>query len=119
MGVGKCRVSKATLAGEGKCNAVTESKDKDFDYRAFLPKQDGGTISTYQNGQIIYRQGDPADALYYIVSGTVKVTYISEFGKEAVIAILGAGDFFGEGCVNGNSREARRSQPRVPARLYD
>ena len=49
----------------------------------------------------MYRQGDPATALYYILSGTVKVTFNSEIGKEAVIALLGAGDFFGEGCMNG------------------
>jgi len=73
-----------------------------FDYRTFIAKYDGGAISKFSDGQIIFAQGDSIEALYYIVSGTVKVTVNSEFGKEAVIAILEAGDFFGEGCVDGH-----------------
>ena len=53
----------------------------------------------------IYAQGDPSDALYYLASGAVKVTIISEFGKEAVIAILSAGDFFGEGVLEASLTE--------------
>ena len=74
-----------------------------FDIRAFIADQGGGAVLKYYPRQIVYRQGDRADALFYIVSGTVKVTVNSEYGKEAVIALLGAGDFFGEGCVNGHS----------------
>ena len=73
-----------------------------FDHHAFIAKYDGATISHYKNDEAIYAQGDPADALFYIVSGTATVTIISEHGKEAVIAILGPGDFFGEGCLDGN-----------------
>ena len=50
-----------------------------------------------------YRQGDPADAVFYIQSGKVKKTVVSEQGKEAVVALLGAGDFFGEGCLAGEA----------------
>ena len=50
---------------------------------------------------MIFSQGDPADALFYIQRGKVKVTTLSSHGKEAVVAILGAGDFFGEGCLAG------------------
>ena len=46
-------------------------------------------------------QDDPSDALFYIANGSVKVTFVSEFGKEAVLTILGPGDFFGEGCMDG------------------
>jgi len=49
----------------------------------------------------VYRQGDPADAVFYIRSGKVKSTVVSEQGKEAVVAILGTGDFVGEGCLTG------------------
>jgi CRP/FNR family transcriptional regulator, cyclic AMP receptor protein len=66
-----------------------------FNYRAFIARH-GGTVEKYLEGQTVYRQGDPADALFYMVSGTAKVSVNSEFGKEAVIAILGAGAFFGE-----------------------
>jgi CRP-like cAMP-binding protein len=70
-----------------------------FDHLAFIAKH-GGSVSKYIDRQIIYAQGDPADALFYIVSGSVKVTIFSEYGKEAVIAIIAAGDFFGEGFLD-------------------
>jgi CRP-like cAMP-binding protein len=73
-----------------------------FDPKVFLSKVNGGrTISVYGKDQIIYRQGDPADCVFFIQSGKVKKTVVSEQGKEAVVAILGTGDFFGEGCLNG------------------
>jgi len=51
----------------------------------------------------LFSQGDPADAIFYIQSGKVKLTVISKQGKEAVVGILGANDFFGEGCLAGQS----------------
>ena len=75
---------------------------QNFDYRAFIAKYNGAVVSNYTSDQIIYAQGDPADALFYIVSGAATVTIVSEHGKEAVITILGPGDFFGEGCLDGN-----------------
>jgi CRP-like cAMP-binding protein len=73
-----------------------------FDPKAFLSKVNGGrAISDYRKDQIVYRQGDPADAVFYIRSGKVKSTVVSEQGKEAVVAILGTGDFVGEGCLTG------------------
>ena len=50
---------------------------------------------------MVFSQGDPADAIFYIQKGKVKLTVVSNAGKEAVIAILGAGDFLGEGCLAG------------------
>jgi CRP-like cAMP-binding protein len=61
----------------------------------------GAEASAGPWGRVIFQQGDPADALFYIRKGKVKVTSVSSHGKEAVIAILGAGDFFGEGCLAG------------------
>jgi CRP/FNR family cyclic AMP-dependent transcriptional regulator len=78
---------------------MAEHKHDRFDYRAFIAKH-GGIASKFADHQIIFAQGDPADALFYVVNGSVKVTINSEFGKEAVIAILGSGDFFGEGCLD-------------------
>ena len=73
-----------------------------FDPKVFLSKVNGGrAISDYRKDQIVYRQGDPADSVFYIRSGKVKKTVISEQGKEAVVALLGTGDFFGEGCLTG------------------
>src|SRR5260370_20989317 len=50
---------------------------------------------------MVYTQGDPADSAFFIQSGKVKKTVVSEQGKEAVVALLGTGDFFGEGCLSG------------------
>jgi CRP/FNR family cyclic AMP-dependent transcriptional regulator len=69
-----------------------------------------GSATIYQPNQIIYRQGDPADAVHYIVSGKIQLAVVSEHGKEAVIAMLQHGEFFGEGCIVGQlSRMASAS----------
>src|ERR1700734_2073185 len=73
-----------------------------FDPKEFLSKVNGGQrTSDYRKDQIVFRQGDPADAVFYIQSGKVKKTVRSDEGKEAVVAILGARDFFGEGSLAG------------------
>ncbi len=75
-----------------------------FDPKAFLSKVNGGrAVSDYRKDQIVFRQGDPSDAVFYIQSGKVKKTVVSEQGKEAVVAILEVGDFFGEGCLAGEA----------------
>src|SRR4029450_10656953 len=76
-----------------------------FDPKAFLAKANvGRTISKYRKNQIIFSQGDPADFVFYIRDGKVKVTVISEQGKEAVLAVLGSDEFCGEGCLTGQLR---------------
>jgi len=76
-----------------------------FDPKVFLSKVNGGrTKSEYRTDQIVYRQGDPADSVIFIQSGKVKVTVISEQGKEAVVAVLGPDEFCGEGCLAGQPR---------------
>jgi len=73
-----------------------------FDPKIFLAKVGKGrTIADYQENQIAFSQGDPADAIFYIQNGKIKLMVVSKQGKEAVIAIVGAGDFFGEGCLAG------------------
>ena len=73
-----------------------------FDPEAFLAKVgEGKTISHYARGQAVFKQGDTADAAFHVQKGKVKVTVLSKQGKEAVLAILEPGDFFGEGCLNG------------------
>jgi len=75
-----------------------------FDPQVFLSKVNGGrAVSDYRKDQIVFRQGDPSDAVFYLQSGKAKKTVISEQGKEAVVALLGAGDFFGEGCLAGEA----------------
>ena len=73
-----------------------------FDLKVFLTKGNGGrTIAEYRTNDAIFVQGDSADSILYIQKGKVKLTVHSNRGKEAVIAILKYGDFFGEGCLAG------------------
>jgi CRP/FNR family cyclic AMP-dependent transcriptional regulator len=82
---------------------VKKSKKAAFDPKLFLAKVgDGKAISNYQKDQIVFRQGDVADAVFYIQSGKIKLTVISERGKEAVVGILEPKHFFGEACLNGH-----------------
>jgi CRP-like cAMP-binding protein len=75
-----------------------------FDPMAFLAKVGTGkTILEVHKNQNVFAQGDVADTVFYIQKGKVKLTVLSELGKEAVVAILEPGQFFGEGCLNGQS----------------
>jgi CRP/FNR family cyclic AMP-dependent transcriptional regulator len=76
-----------------------------FDPKAFLAKVgDGHAIGKYKKAEVVFSQGDAADSVFHIQKGKVKVTVVSEQGKEAVVAILGANEFFGEGCLAGQSQ---------------
>ena len=73
-----------------------------FDTKTFLSTIDGGRkIVAFPKKQAIFVQGDPSDAVFYIQQGKVKLTVVSQSGKEATIGILSPGDFFGEGCLTG------------------
>jgi CRP-like cAMP-binding protein len=73
-----------------------------FDPKEFLSKiGDGRGIGKYRKSDVVFSQGDPADSVFYIQKGKVKLVVISPQGKEAVVAILGTNDFFGEGCLGG------------------
>jgi CRP/FNR family transcriptional regulator, cyclic AMP receptor protein len=73
-----------------------------FDSKRFLAEVGAGrTAAAFDGGGAIFTQGEVANELFYIQQGGVKLTVVSRCGKEAVIALLGAGDFFGEGCLAG------------------
>jgi CRP-like cAMP-binding protein len=75
-----------------------------FDPNAFITKIDSGkTTREYRTKQIVFAQGDAADAVFYVQSGKVKLTVVSARGKEAVIGLLERESFFGEGCLAGQS----------------
>jgi CRP/FNR family transcriptional regulator, cyclic AMP receptor protein len=83
--------------------ASRPSKDT-FDPQKFLAIVGSGkTISEYRKDQIVFSQGEAADSVFYIQKGSVKVVVLSGQGKEAVVGILEAGQFFGEGCLNGHA----------------
>ena len=73
-----------------------------FDPKVFLGLAkvgEGRTTGSYEKNETVFAQGDPANAIFYLQKGRVKLTVVSHQGKEAVVAILGPGDFFGEGCL--------------------
>jgi CRP/FNR family transcriptional regulator, cyclic AMP receptor protein len=73
-----------------------------FDPQVFLAKVEAGKTRTeLRRRQIVFSQGDPADAVFSIRKGRVELKVLSPHGKEAILAVLGAGDFFGEGCLTG------------------
>src|SRR6266403_2342817 len=75
-----------------------------FDAKLFLAKVGAGkTILEFRKDQNVFEQGNVADTVFYIQKGRVKLTVLSEQGKEAVVGILEPGQFFGEGCLNGHS----------------
>jgi CRP/FNR family cyclic AMP-dependent transcriptional regulator len=81
-----------------------KKKDQSFDLKAFLAEPGKGrTMGDHAKNHQVFLQGDAADSIFYIQKGKIKLTVVSKEGKEAVVAILGAGDFFGEGCLAGQS----------------
>jgi CRP/FNR family transcriptional regulator, cyclic AMP receptor protein len=80
--------------------SLAPKQTKIFDPKVFLANVGSGrTFHDYRPKQAIFSQGDPADAVFYIQEGKVRLTVLSKQGKEATIALLGAGDFLGEGCI--------------------
>jgi len=80
-----------------------KAKEKQlFDAKTFLSKVGTGRVrADFAKGEKVFSQGEPADSIFYVQKGRVKIIVVSQVGKEAVIAILGPGDFFGEGCLAG------------------
>jgi CRP/FNR family cyclic AMP-dependent transcriptional regulator len=82
-----------------------KAKKVAFDAKVFLATANGGrSISKYRSGKAIFSQGNSADAVFYIQKGQVKVTVVSEQGKEAIVAVLGPDEFCGERCLTGQPR---------------
>jgi CRP/FNR family transcriptional regulator, cyclic AMP receptor protein len=83
---------------------MAKKRRSSFNTKSFLARVGNGrSIGRYRQGQIVFSQGDAGDAVFYIQKGKAKLTVVSEQGKEAVIAILGADEFFGEGCLAGQA----------------
>jgi CRP/FNR family transcriptional regulator, cyclic AMP receptor protein len=81
-----------------------KSRIRAFDLEVFLDSAGlGRRLAKFGTRETVFAQGDPATSVMYIQEGSVKLTVVNESGKEAVVAILGPGDFFGEGCLAGQS----------------
>jgi CRP-like cAMP-binding protein len=75
-----------------------------LDIKAFLESAGAARrVASYAKGKIVFSQGQPSDTVMYIQKGSIKISVLSRTGKEAVVAMLGPGDFFGEGALTGQS----------------
>src|ERR1700735_3279476 len=84
---------------------MAAKRRRSFDTKSFLARVGNGrSIGKYRKGQVVFSQGDAGDAVFYIQKGKAKLAVVSEQGKEAVIAILGTDEFFGEGCLAGQAQ---------------
>src|ERR1700737_2246055 len=84
--------------------ATAPKKKSTFDPKTFLSIMNGGgKIVRFSEKETIFVQNDPSDAVFYIQNGKIKLTVLAKSGKEATTAILEEGDFFGEGCLAGQS----------------
>ena len=88
-----------------KARRVQSSKERPvFDAKDFLESAGAARrVMSYPKGKIVFSQGQPSDAVMYIQKGGIKISVLSRTGKEAVVAMLGPGDFFGEGALTGQS----------------
>jgi CRP/FNR family cyclic AMP-dependent transcriptional regulator len=89
-----------------------------FDPKTFLATVSRGrTVSDYRPGDVVFLQASPADAVFYVQKGKIKIVVASKQGKEAVIAILGPGEFFGEGCLNGQTQRLSTARAMVDSEV--
>ena len=109
------------IASSNKTKSKTKHKGKRaFDAQAFLDSAGvARKVVEYRRSQKIYSQGDPATSVIYIQKGGVKLSVVNEVGKEAVLAILGPGDFFGEGGMAGQSVRMGTATAVTPTTLLD
>jgi CRP/FNR family transcriptional regulator, cyclic AMP receptor protein len=95
---------RATKRSSEIRSKTTFKNENRFDAQAFLDSSAvARTVRKFEKGEVIYSQGDDAGSAMFIQEGGVKLSVVNEVGKEAIIAVLGPGDFFGEGCLAGHS----------------
>jgi CRP/FNR family transcriptional regulator, cyclic AMP receptor protein len=83
---------------------MSKKHQSSFDPNAFLASAGKGrSIAKYQINQTIFKQGEPADAVFFVQKGKVRVSVVSDRGKEAIVSLLGPGEFFGEGSISGQA----------------
>ena len=95
--------------------AISVEKDR-FNALAFLDTAGvARKVKEFKKGDVVYSQGDPATSVIYLQAGNIRLSVVNESGKEAVVAILGPGDFLGEGCLAGQSVRMGTARAIVPS----
>src|SRR6476659_3541152 len=105
--------SKAIRPSSGRAKAAPVFNAQAFLESAGLPK----TVAQYGRGEAVFTQGDACEHVMYIQSGSVKLSVLSKTGREAVVAMLGPGDFFGEGCLAGQSLRMGSATAMTPSTI--
>jgi CRP-like cAMP-binding protein len=120
------QLSKTVSNGRARKSKAknTNKRTNGFDPQAFLANVGlGRAIVDLKKDQIVYSQGDEADGVFYVQHGKIKLNVVSAAGKEATVALLGAGDFLGEGCIvknqPGNAGGDSGHNPRACELLYE
>src|ERR1700737_3654175 len=108
-------MATSTVSKKVPPSARKTKKKSAFDAQVFLDSVGASRrVAEFQGKQAIFSQGDPADSVIYVQKGSVKLTVVNESGKEAVVAIFGPGDFFGEGGMAGQTMRWGRGPPTPP-----
>src|SRR5216684_2624580 len=98
--------------------SVEPTKSREFDLEAYLASTGPARrIVKYRRGQVVFLQGEPCTDIRYIQKGGIKLSVLSSLGKEAVVAMLTPGDFFGEGCLAGQSVRIATATAVVPTNV--
>jgi CRP-like cAMP-binding protein len=112
------KVEKASGKGKPSLAPATE-KVLAVDWAAFLAGiSRGKSVVEYSENRTVFMQGDPADAVWYLQEGKVKQAVTSQQGKEAIVAVIGAGEFFGEGCLAGRPVRMATATTLTDCTLY-
>ncbi len=112
------RQGRRPKSGKVAVPSTVPSQRLPFDTNAFLAKGgEGRTVVDYRKDTIVFSQGEPADAVFYLRKGRVKLTVVSDQGKEAVVAILGEDVFFGEGCLIAQPRRMATATTLTPCSI--
>ena len=108
-----------TISNKKRSKTMSAKKGA-FNAQAFLDSAGvARKVKSFKRAELVYSQGDAAKSVMYLQEGGVKLSVVSEVGKEAVVAILGRGDFFGEGCLAGQSIRMGRATAISPSTVLD
>jgi CRP-like cAMP-binding protein len=116
----KSSIKGDKASGKGKPSLATENgKTLPVDWAAFLGGiSHGKSVLEYGAGRTIFVQGDPADSVWYLHQGKVKLAVTSQQGKEAIVTVLGGNEFFGEGCLAGQPLRISTAMAVTDCTLY-
>src|ERR1700687_1830365 len=105
------------IANSNKIKSSNNNNREIFNAQAFLDSAGAARVVQLEGLEQAYAQGDPAASVMYIQEGQVKLSVVNEAGKEAIVAILGPGDFFGEGCLAGQPLRMGTATALIPTTM--